>query len=94
MLIVVVEIYCRIQNWRRLRAAKEADADLDKFRPRTEHLFQVDVIHKLRARAHQAQDAGEPHLARDLRLASVTLQSDSTEKLNVGLRAGGVPGAD
>ena len=73
VLIVVVEIYCRIQNWRRLRAAEEADADLDKFRPRTE-ILPGDVIHKLRARAHQAQKAGEPHLARDLRLASATLE--------------------
>ena len=69
VLIVVIEIYCRIQNWRRLRAAEEADSDLDKFRPRTE-ILPGDAIHKLRARAHQAQEAGEPHVARDLRLAS------------------------
>ena len=73
VLIVVIEIYCRIQNWRRLRAAEEADADLDKFRPRTE-ILPGDAIHKLRARAHQAQEAGEPHLPRDLQLASATLE--------------------
>jgi hypothetical protein len=68
VLIVVIEIYCRIQNWRRLRAAEDADADLDKLRPT------VDVIHKLRSRAQQAQDAGEPWLGADLRLAIATLE--------------------
>jgi hypothetical protein len=92
VLIVVVEIYCRIQNWRRLRAAKEADADLDKFRPRAE-ILPGDVIHKLRARAHQAQDAGEPHLARDLRLASATLEQLDREA-QLRARAGGMPGTD
>ena len=29
VLIVVIEIYCRIQNWRRLRAAEDADAEPD-----------------------------------------------------------------
>src|ERR1700734_2400671 len=73
VLIIVVEIYCRIQNWRRLRAAEEADAELDKFSARTE-ILPGDVIHKLRARAQQAQQAGEPHLARDLRLPRATLE--------------------
>jgi hypothetical protein len=68
VLIVVIEIYCRIQNWRRLRAAEDADANLDKLRPT------VDVIHKLRSRAQQAQDAGEPALGADLRLAIATLE--------------------
>ncbi len=75
VLIVVIEIYCRIQNWRRLRAAEDADADLDKLRPKNStEVLPVDVIHKLRSRAHQAQDAGEPHLAADLRLAIATLE--------------------
>ena len=92
VLIVVVEIYCRIQNWRRLRAAEEADAELDKFSPRTE-ILPGDVIHKLRARAQQAQQAGEPHLARDLRLASATLERLDREA-QLRARSGGVPGAD
>jgi hypothetical protein len=75
VLIVVIEIYCRIQNWRHLRVAEDADADLDKLRPKNStEALPVDVIHKLRSRAHQAQDAGEPHLAADLRLAIVTLE--------------------
>src|ERR1700724_2803109 len=54
-LIVVIEIYCRIQNWRRLRAAEEADAELDKLRPKkSNEALPVEVIHKLRSRAHQA----------------------------------------
>ena len=32
-LIVVIEIYSRIQDWRRVRAAEEADADIAKLRP-------------------------------------------------------------
>ena len=76
VLIVVIEIYCRIQNWRRLRAAEDADADLDQLRPKisTEAPPPVDVIHKLRSRAHQAEDAGEPYLAADLRLAVARLE--------------------
>jgi hypothetical protein len=75
VLIVIIEIYCRIQNWRHLRVAEDADADLDKLRPKNStEALPVDVIHKLRSRAHQAQDAGEPYLAADLRLAIVTLE--------------------
>jgi hypothetical protein len=75
VLIVVIEIYCRIQNWRRLRAAKDIDADLDKLRPKNStEALPVEVIHKLQSRAHQAQDAGEPYLAADLRLAIVTIE--------------------
>jgi len=75
VLIVVIEIYCRIQNWRRLRAAEEADAELDKLRPKkSNEALPVEVIHKLRSRAHQARDAGEPYLAADLRLAIVTIE--------------------
>jgi len=75
VLIVVIEIYCRIQNWRRLRAAEDADVELDKLRPKnlTEPPT-VDVIHKLRSRVQQAQDAGEPWLAADLRLAIAALE--------------------
>ena len=75
VLIVVIEIYSRIQNWRRLRAAEEADADLDKLRPeKSTAELPVNVIHKLRGRARQAQDAGEPYLAADLRLAAATIE--------------------
>jgi hypothetical protein len=75
VLIVIIEIYCRIQNWRHLRVAEDADADLDKLRPKNStEALPVDVIHKLRSRAHQAQDAGEPYLAADLRLAIVMLE--------------------
>jgi len=75
VLIVVIEIYCRIQNWRRLRVAEDADADLDKLRPKkSTEVLTVDAIHKLRSRAQQAQDAGEPWLAADLRLAIATLE--------------------
>jgi hypothetical protein len=34
----------------------------------------VNVIHKLRGRAQQAQAAGEPYLAADLRLAAATIE--------------------
>jgi hypothetical protein len=71
VLIVVIEIYCRIQNWRRLRAAEDADADLDKLRPKNST---ETVIHKLRSRVQQTEDAGEPFLAADLRLAIKTLE--------------------
>ena len=71
VLIGVIEIYCRIQNWRRLRAAEDADADLDKLRPKNST---EAVIHKLRSRVQQTQDAGEPFLAADLRLAIKTLE--------------------
>jgi hypothetical protein len=71
VLIGVIEIYCRIQNWRRLRTAEDADADLDKLRPKNST---EAVIHKLRSRVHQAEDAGEPFLAADLRLAIATLE--------------------
>jgi hypothetical protein len=75
VLIVVIEIYCRIQNWRHLRVAEDADADLDKLRPeKSTEALPADVIHKLRNRAHQAQDAGEPYLAADLRLAVATIE--------------------
>jgi hypothetical protein len=72
VLIVVIEIYCRIQNWRRLRAAEDADADLDKL-PKVS-TDAVDVIYKLRSRTLQAQRAGEPYLAADLRLAGAMLE--------------------
>jgi hypothetical protein len=71
VLIGVIEIYCRIQNRRRLRAAQDADADLDKLRPNNSTL---SVIHKLRNRVQQTVDAGEPFLAADLRLAIETLE--------------------
>jgi hypothetical protein len=75
MLIVVIEIYCRIQNWRRLRAAEDVDADLAKLRPeKSTEALPVNVIRKLRGRAQQAQDAGEPYLAADLRLAATTIE--------------------
>ena len=75
VLIVVIEIYCRIQNWRHLRVAEDADADLDKLRPEKSTEAQpADVIDKLRKRANQAQRAGEPYLAADLRLAVATLE--------------------
>jgi hypothetical protein len=75
VLIVVIEIYCRIQNWRRLRAAEDADTDLDKLRPKiSNEAVPGNIIHKLRSRALEAQDAGEPYLAADLRLAVATLE--------------------
>jgi hypothetical protein len=75
VLIVVIEIYCRIQNWRRLRAAEDADADLDKLGPKVSpEAVTSDVIHKLWSRALQARDAGEPYLAADLRLAVAMLE--------------------
>ena len=75
VLIVVIEIYCRIQNWRHLRVAVDADADLDKLRPeKSTEALPADVIDKLRKRANQAQNAGEPYLAADLRLAVATLE--------------------
>ena len=75
VLIVVIEIYSRIQNWRRLRAAEEADASLGKLRPeRSTEAKPVNVIQKLRGRAQQAQNAGEPYLAADLRLAAATIE--------------------
>ena len=75
VLIVVIEIYCRIQNWRRLRAAEDADADLDKLKPKiSTEAVSGNIIHKLRSRALEAQDAGEPYLAADLRLAVATLE--------------------
>ena len=74
-LIVVIEIYSRIQNWRRLRAAEEADADLAKLRPeKSTEALPVNVTRKLRGRAQQAQNAGEPYLAADLRLAATTIE--------------------
>jgi len=71
VLIGVIEIYCRMQNWKRLRAAEAADADLDRLRPKNST---EAVIHKLRSRVHQAEDEGEPFLAADLRLAVATLE--------------------
>src|ERR1700731_3094034 len=75
-LIVVIEIYYRIQDWRRVRAAEEVDADLAKLRPEKKlaEALPVNVIRKLRGRAQQAQDAGEPYLAADLRLAATTIE--------------------
>src|ERR1700734_4365923 len=79
-LIVVIEIYSRIQNWRRLRAAEEADAELAKLRPEKSAEAQpVNVIHKLRGRAKQAQAGGEPYLAADLRLPPPPLQRAGRE---------------
>jgi hypothetical protein len=76
LLIVVIEIYSRIQNWRRLRAAEDADADLAQLRPEKKlaEALPVNVIRKLRGRAQQAQEAGEPYLAADLRLAATTIE--------------------
>jgi hypothetical protein len=75
LLIVVIEIYSRIQNWRRLRAAEEADADLAQLRPeKSTEALPVNVARKLRGRAQQAQNAGEPYLAADLRLAATTIE--------------------
>jgi hypothetical protein len=71
VLIGVIEIYCRIQNRRRLRAAEDADADLDKLRPNDST---EAVIQKLRTRVQQTENAGEPFLAADLRLAIRTLE--------------------
>jgi hypothetical protein len=71
LLIAIIEIYCRAQNWRRLRAAKEADLHLDKSRPK---YATVNVVSKLRSRERQARDLGEPALASDLRLAIATLE--------------------
>ena len=74
-LIVVIEIYYRIQDWRRVRAAEEVDADLAKLRPeKSTEGMPVNVIRKLRGRAQQAQAAGEPYLAADLRLAATTIE--------------------
>ena len=75
VLIVVIEIYYRIQDWRRVRAAEEVDADLAKLRPeKSTEAMPVNVIRKLRGRAQQAQAAGEPYLAADLRLAATTIE--------------------
>ena len=75
MLIVVIEIYSRLQNWRRLRAAEEADADFGQVRPeKSNEAMPVNVVRKLRGRAQQAQAAGEPYLAADLRLAATTIE--------------------
>jgi len=71
VLIAVIEIYCRMQNWRRLRAAEDADADLDRMRPKSST---EAIIRKLRSRVHQAEDEDEPFLAADLRLAIATLE--------------------
>jgi hypothetical protein len=71
VLIGIIEIYCRIQNRRRLRAAEDADADLDQLRPNNST---EAVIRKLRRRVQQTEDAGEPFLAADLRLAIKTLE--------------------
>jgi hypothetical protein len=80
VLIGVIEIYCRIQNWRRLRAAEDADADLDKLRPKNST---EAVIHKLRSRVQQTENAGEPFLAADLRLAIKTLERLDREAARV-----------
>jgi hypothetical protein len=75
VLIVVIEIYYRIQDWRRIRAAEDADARFGQLRPeKSAEALPVNVIHKLRARAQQAQNAGEPYLAADLRLAAATIE--------------------
>jgi hypothetical protein len=71
VLIAIIEIYCRIQNRRRLRAAEDADADLDKLRPKNST---GAVIKILRRRVQQTESGGEPFLAADLRLAIKTLE--------------------
>jgi hypothetical protein len=71
VLIGIIEIYCRIQNRRRLRAAEDADADFDKLRPDNST---GAVIRKLKRRVQQTEKAGEPFLADDLRLAIATLE--------------------
>jgi hypothetical protein len=55
-LIVVIEIYSRIQNWRRLRAAEDADADLGKLRPEKS-------TDRLAARRHDDRAAGSRTIA-------------------------------
>jgi hypothetical protein len=52
VLIGVIETYCRIQNRRRLRAAEDADADLDKLSPNNS--TEAD-IRKLRRRVQQTE---------------------------------------
>jgi hypothetical protein len=52
VLIGVIETYCRIQNRRRLRAAEDADADLDKLSPNNST---EAVIRKLRRRVQQTE---------------------------------------
>jgi hypothetical protein len=86
VLIGVIEIYCRIQNRRRLRAAEDADADLDKLGPKNST---EAVIRKLRRRVQQTENAGEPFLAADLRLAIETL-----ERLDREAALNGRPGLD
>jgi hypothetical protein len=76
VLVGVIEIYCRIQNWRRLRAAEEADADLGKLMPKDSTKA---LIHKLWSRVHQAEHEGEPFLAADLRRAIATLERLDSE---------------
>lgn len=83
-LIGVIEIYCRIQNRRRLRAAEDADADLDKFRPNNST---IAVVQKLRRRVQQTENAGEPFLAADLRLAIKTLERLDREAASSGGQA-------
>src|SRR6202035_4951910 len=92
LLIVVIEIYSRLQNWRRLRAAEEADADLGKARPeKSNEALPGNVIRKLRGRAQQAQAAGEPYLAADLRLAATTIERlDREAELPLSRRNGRV----
>lgn len=80
VLIGIIEIYCRIQNWRRLHAAEDADADLDSLKPKSST---EAVIHKLRSRVQQAEDRGEPFLAADLRLAIATLERLDREAAQV-----------
>ncbi len=40
-----------------------------------------DVIHRLRIRANEARDHGQPHLADDLRLAIVTMEQLEREAI-------------
>jgi len=81
VLIGIIEIYCRIQNRRRLRAAEDADADFDKLRPNNST---EAVIRKLRRRVQQTENAGEPFLAADLQLAIKTLERLDREATSSG----------
>ena len=60
---------------RRALMAKWAAFQPGKLRPeKSTEALPVNVIRKLRGRAQQAQDAGEPYLAADLRLAATTIE--------------------
>jgi hypothetical protein len=81
VLIGIIEIYCQIQNRRRLCAAEDADADLDKLRPNSSA---EAVVQKLRRRVQQTENAGEPFLAADLQLAIKTLERLDREATSSG----------